>query len=150
MEVTSSMSEAERFWSKVNKTEHCWLWIAYRERYGIFKSGSKCIKAHRYSWVIANGDIPNNLRVLHRCDNPACVRPDHLFLGTQRDNILDMENKGRGRHHSGSLNGMAKLTETNVRSIKQSQKTLGELARIFAVSKQSVWKIRKGITWKTV
>lgn len=90
----------ERFWEKVNKTDSCWLWTAAiyskRKPYGVFQQGQGrgTIKAHVWSYTQAKGDT-NDLCVLHTCDNPRCVNPDHLFLGTRADNNKDMENKGR-------------------------------------------------------
>ena len=92
-----------RFWAKVAKTEDgCWNWIASKRHkgYGAFcyhrEDGTLVQgRAHRYSWEIHNGDIPDGMFVLHSCDNPACVNPDHLFLGTNQDNVDDMMRKGR-------------------------------------------------------
>lgn len=89
----------ERFWRKVHKTDGCWEWTGSRDRKGygkIAKGGAPTIPllAHRVSWAIHHGD-PGDLCVLHRCDNPPCVRPDHLFLGTIADNNRDMTQKGR-------------------------------------------------------
>src|SRR5688572_5586831 len=87
-----------RFWSKVDKTTTCWLWVGTRhyKGYGDFApSGQKKVKAHRYSWELHKGKIPNGMQVLHRCDNPPCVNPDHLFIGTNRDNVSDAIAKGR-------------------------------------------------------
>ena len=87
----------ERFWEKVDKTGNCWIWTAacMTNGYGQIWDGSKDRGAHRISWILHNGPIPNNLHVLHKCDNPPCVRPDHLFLGTPIDNMLDAKAKGR-------------------------------------------------------
>lgn len=93
-----------RFWSHVDKTGDCWLWTAsvFKDRYGYGKFNAasekptRVVYAHRFSWELANGPIPDGLWVLHHCDNPPCVRPDHLFLGTQSANVADMHSKGRG------------------------------------------------------
>lgn len=86
----------ERFWAKVNKTDGCWLWTASAWRgYGIFWADGRRWKAPRYSWALVNGPIPSGLMVCHRCDNPPCVRPSHLFIGTMSDNIRDAYAKGR-------------------------------------------------------
>lgn len=83
----------ETFWSKVDKTGECWVWVAGRfvTGYGAYRNQG----AHRVSWGLMNGPIPAGLFVLHRCDNPPCVRPDHLFLGTHTDNMHDKVAKGR-------------------------------------------------------
>ena len=89
---------ARRFWAKVEKTDGCWLWRAAtgaNGRYGRFGIGSKVLLAHRVAWTLAHGELPDAARVLHRCDNPLCVNPAHLFLGTQGDNLRDMTSKGR-------------------------------------------------------
>lgn len=90
---------ANAFWAKVNKTATCWLWTASRNwaGYGLCLVGKnrKLTNAHRVSWEMANGKIKGGLHVLHKCDVRNCVRPDHLFLGTHRDNMLDMRAKGR-------------------------------------------------------
>ena len=91
----------ERFWEKVKKSTDCWNWTAGTNSKGygrILNSRKECegeISAHRLSWVLHNGPIPEGLQVLHNCDNPPCVRPDHLFLGTNLDNMRDKKNKGR-------------------------------------------------------
>lgn len=105
-----------RFWSKVDKngpghTIHgqCWIWTASKFTHGIgygqCSYNGKNIVAHRVSWSISNGEIPKNSLVLHKCDNPICVRPDHLFLGTHKDNMQDMYCKGRNINKKGEEPG---------------------------------------------
>jgi hypothetical protein len=96
----------QRFWAKVEKTDGCWLWTAAKDRlgYGYFKWDGKQGKAYRYSWTLHNGPIPTGMCVLHRCDTPSCVNPAHLFLGTQADNVRDMDAKGR----RGTVEGMTR------------------------------------------
>lgn len=87
-----------RYWIKVRKTDECWEWIAGKRGktgYGSFKINGVVIDTHRVSWMIHFGPIPDGKCVLHKCDNRVCIRPDHLFLGTQLDNIRDMDKKGR-------------------------------------------------------
>jgi len=89
----------ERFWDKVQKSDGCWLWTAARNKSGYGRLGGVGMRtqlAHRLSWELAHGPIGENLLVCHRCDTPPCVRPDHLFLGTDADNHDDMDRKGRG------------------------------------------------------
>lgn len=103
----------ERFWSKVEKTDTCWIWTAAKiNGYGVFWHSGKNMKAHRLSYEAAFSPIPIGLYVLHHCDVPSCVNPAHLFLGTQRDNIQDMDSKGRGRRgiFPGESAPAAKLT----------------------------------------
>lgn len=92
---------SERFWRYVKKTKKCWLWIGTRQKPGYGRlglpGGKRVEYAHRLSWIIHKGPIPVGLKVLHTCDNPPCVRPSHLFLGTHEDNVADMWAKGRQR-----------------------------------------------------
>lgn len=127
-----------RFWKYVKKTDSCWLWIgAKRDQkrgYGtIVDNTGKNFRAHRVSWEMHNGQIPDGLFVLHKCDNPSCVNPDHLFLGTQTDNMQDMLRKNRGNQQKGEGNGRSKLTEKDVLLIRKqyasggiTQKKIGE------------------------
>jgi hypothetical protein len=103
-EIVMSNSIEERFWEKVDKNisnvfyngTRCWEWVAScdREGYGMFWVGGKTVLSHRVSWKLVYGEVPNGL-VLHKCDNPSCVNPEHLFLGTRLDNMIDMVKKGR-------------------------------------------------------
>lgn len=130
--ISNTKPLSERFWSKVRKEEGaaCWLWIGARfkgpREYGLLGNEQKEPRlAHRISWELNRGPIPTGMQVLHTCDNPPCVRPDHLFLGTQKDNMQDMISKGRNapqrdptRHARGEQHGRAKLTEDIIREIR--------------------------------
>lgn len=109
--VGSGRPLAERFWKRVDRVERpdaCWLWKGTKTRLGYGQIGADAqpgiyrpavLYAHRVAWELANGPIPTGLFVCHRCDTPGCVRPDHLFLGTQTDNMRDAAKKGRIRNH---------------------------------------------------
>lgn len=92
---------AERLWRRVRKTDGCWFWTGCRDKNGYgqiaLKRGEHSKLVHRISWQLTYGVIPDGLNVLHKCDTPTCCNPDHLFLGTQLDNMRDMRAKGRGR-----------------------------------------------------
>jgi len=130
-----------RFWKSVKKTKTCWNWTGYtREGYGAIGYHGKQPSVHRVSWEIHYGPIPEGLYVCHKCDNPLCVNPRHLFLGTHQDNMQDMMAKGRNgaithpeKAPRGERNGMAKLTKDLVLEIRSryavgeiSQRALGE------------------------
>src|SRR3954467_8753663 len=108
-----------RFWAKVAKSEECWLWQGANtggtDPHGSFNTGIENL-AHRFSWLLHFGPIPKGLKVLHTCDRPLCVRPDHLFLGTQRDNMQDCAKKGRIYSASTRKN---KLSDDDVREIRR-------------------------------
>jgi hypothetical protein len=142
----------ERFWEKVKKSvDGCWTWTAGTSKnfgYGWFRSGTgEPVHAHRFSWEIHYGPIPENQCVLHSCDNPLCVRPDHLFLGNRTKNAADRDGKGRGRNARGEDHGKAKLTEDDVRAIRKeySEGSCGyrKLSKQYGVSRQSIQAIIK-------
>lgn len=132
----------ERFWARVEKTDECWLWTAYRLRsgYGWLRVNKVGWLAHRRSWALCNGSIPDGLFVLHRCDNPSCVRPDHLFLGTHQDNMTDMATKGRGAHGEG--HGMRKHPERHPSVTVPERLARGERVNTARLTRGQVDEIR--------
>ena len=152
--------EAEgRFLDSIVWSFGCWTRKAWRDKDGYSKYSfqSKPIPAHRFSWMLHYGSIPDGLVVMHNCDNPGCVRPDHLALGTQADNIRDRDRKGRtNRWAPGSRQGekspRAILTEKDVLHIRSIPKhTHGyrkALAEKFGVSRQAIDSIRCGTSWR--
>lgn len=125
-----------------------WQGVRDKDGYGRIKGGK--LKAHRVAYEEAFGPIPVGQLVLHKCDNPPCCRPSHLFLGSHADNVHDMERKGRDRHPAGEDNGMAKLTMENVIDIRtrlRSGETGRVLAADFGVSEGLISKIRHGKRW---
>ncbi len=174
-------SPAERFWPRVQKTETCWLWTGNRpnNRYGRFNvSPVQSTGAHRFAYELTYGPIADGMLVCHKCDNPACVRPDHLFLGTPAENSADMVSKGRqarGDTHMsrtrpetlkrGAQNGMrmhpelvqgernprAILTNSQVLEIRRMYnegQTMASISRHFGVGHHVVRHIVHRLTWK--
>jgi hypothetical protein len=151
---------AERFWAKVHKTDSCWLWTGRPTKHGYGRFGVEYVSypAHRYSWVLHNGPIPEGLVVCHNCpggDNPACVNPAHLFLGTPLENTADMVTKGRqayGPRHGftlhperrprGQNNGRAKLTDAQARSLyvryANGERNISRLAQEYGVTRAAI------------
>ncbi len=149
---------AVRFWSKVNQTSDCWLWTGAKLQsgYGSFRFHRAARLAHRVAWELVKGPLPpwtgqrTGVCVLHRCDNMLCVNPDHLFLGTQADNMADRGAKGRHPRLHGESHGGAKLTESQVAAIRSDPRPQGELAAIYGVHKAHIGHIRRGDVWKHV
>lgn len=142
-----------QFWEKVQPTTGCWLWVAacVEDGYGVIRHQGKNLKAHRVSWELHNGPIPEGMCVCHHCDNPPCVRPDHLFLGTPADNNADMLRKGRGMGPRGSLSGWAKLNEEKVRQIRSlyasGEYTQKQLALMFGVVHTVISRVVRREIW---
>ena len=149
-----------RFFSRVQKSSKCWLWTGAKtgEGYGSFSIGGRDIGAHVYSYGMHVGPI-TGLWVLHKCDTPACVRPDHLFLGTPRDNTQDAIQKTRfvpfdvgDDRPRGVGHGMVKLTEDDILTIRREYKrgstTLTHLAKRFNITVANVSLIVNRVTWK--
>jgi HNH endonuclease len=153
----------QRFWQKVDKSGDCWLWtgatVGNRSvRYGNISRGRKgdgLIRAHRVSWELHFGPIPLGLKVLHHCDVGLCVRPEHLFLGTQKANVDDMIAKGRDRRWQpkGQVNRSARLTDAQIREIRQHFRDgllQREIAAIYGLSEGYVSSIVRGRNWSHI
>lgn len=147
----------DRFWRFVDKKgdDECWNWTANKDRrgYGLFNN-SITTKAHRLSWIISNGDIPDGMVICHKCDNPSCVNPNHLFIGTIKDNNLDKEAKGRARGTPGERNFGAILNEKQVNAIRflydSGKFSTYDLSDIFQVSRNAISRIVNRITWRHI
>lgn len=146
-----------RFWKYVSKTDSCWLWTGATntDGYGVIATyrgdGAKVYRrAHVISWEWANGPVPKGMSVCHNCpggDNPACVNPDHLWLGTTRQNQADKARKGRAK---GSNNGQSKLDEPKVAAIKamlSENITRRAIAAEFGVTVSTIDHIATGLSW---
>lgn len=148
----------EQFIARTDRTGPCWIWQGTPSHaYGVVQHEGRQHRANRLSYLLFVGSIPEGMCVLHRCDTPRCVRPDHLFLGTQADNMADMAAKGRARQSArravGTSHGLAKLSDDVVREAR-SRFTAGEsirgLARAFGVGRSTMGRVLHGQTWTHV
>lgn len=158
----------DRLWPKVDKSGDCWIWTGARDPNGYGRINHKtllygCRLVHRIAWEITNGPIPGNLFVCHRCDNPSCCNPDHLFLGTQFDNMRDAAMKGRAasgdrsgarthpeRISRGSAVGTSKLSAPQVliiRSLHESGMNNQQIAKRFNITPSNVSAIVRRRSW---
>lgn len=150
-------STITNFWSHVDKTSNpngCWEWTASKIQnglpYGKFHIHRKYVSAHRFSWMIHKGSIPSGMLVCHKCDNPSCVNPNHLFLGTNKDNAVDRSVKGRGAINS--RNGNSKLTDDKVLNIRNLYTNMHlsqeSIAAMFGICQSQVSRIVRKVHWK--
>jgi hypothetical protein len=135
----------ERFWAKVNKAGECWLWegTGVPAGYGTISIGGIRQYTHRVAWQFAHGPIPAGMLVCHTCDNPRCVREDHLFLGTVKDNSQDMLRKGRHRPYAGGGKNR-RFTPAQVCDMRRQHaagERLADLVRSFGGKKSLIWNI---------
>lgn len=141
---------ADRFWAKVVKADGCWGWSGTRNQYGrgqISRGGryGKLAMASHVSWELHHGQIPTGLWVLHKCDNPTCVNPQHLFLGTHQDNMDDAKAKGRmrGGHPPGERHPAAKLTTEQVIAIREDGRSQSKIAAAYGVTQSHISAIKR-------
>lgn len=153
-----------RFWSKVKvlpDTSKCWNWESskVKDGYGSIRIGGKFYRSHRLSYFIYNKIDPLEMHVLHNCDNPSCVNPSHLFLGTDKDNRIDCVKKGRNAKHinminydrKGEENGFSKLKKeevTQIRRMRLDGNSSKYLSKEFNVSRSTINDIIYNKTWK--
>ena len=141
-----AVSDEDRFWAATTKGDGCWMFSQTGSHpYGAMQwSGSRML-AHRVSWIIHRGPIPDGLYVCHSCDTPGCVNPDHLWLGDNAANMRDMAEKGRSKR--GEQHPKAKLTKADVLAIRESGDTQRSLASAYGVGHSTIWQIKRGGIW---
>lgn len=148
------MTEQERFLSKVKKTNYCWLFCG-QTKVGPYRSfwAKKNVLAHVYSYKIHNGPILPGKQINHTCDNPICVNPDHLYAGTQKQNVADCKKRGRLNRNKGEKHGRAKHTEQLVLDIRkefETCKNISEIARKYNINRRTASNIINRKTWKHI
>lgn len=142
----------DRFWAKVLKSEDCWEWIGTisKDGYGWFRlpgRNGKNVRSHRAGFEIQCHKIPDGAHVLHRCDNRRCVRGDHLFLGSNQDNVNDREAKRRGNPNKGSKHPRAKLTPDQVLAIRRDSRSQRVIAAEYGITNSHVSQVRRGLAY---
>lgn len=143
---TSLESLAARFWSKVEKTDGCWIWKAnlHRQGYGFFKIGQTNKLAHRVAYSLTYGeDLDPKVKLLHSCDNTSCVNPEHLSKGTQLENVMDMVSKGR---HVGT----SKLTADQIMAIREDTRPMAVIERDLGLAGGTVSRIKSGKRYRRI
>jgi hypothetical protein len=150
--ISRKSDKAASFLSYVEKRNGCWLWDGDIKPtgYGQAAYQGKKVNAHRVSYMLFKGPIPDGMHVMHQCDVRNCVNPDHLSLGTHLDNMRDMVAKGRRRGPARAEMPWRKLSEDDVRKILVSTEPGTVLAAKYGVTKGAIYAIRNGVTWKDI
>lgn len=159
--LTMPIGERLKAMTAINPKSGCWEWQGIkRNGYGRTIVGSRkdgtrrSVSSHRLAYEVWNGEIPNGYEVCHKCDNPSCINPDHLFVGTRQDNINDRESKGRNVTKIGEEQTRSKLTKKSVKDARWERAYKGtsfqKLATKYGVNKKTMQNAIKGITWKCV
>lgn len=139
-----------RMQGKFYITPSCWHWVAGKspKGYGVISAGKRSngmLRAHRVSYELYVGEIPKGMQVLHKCDNPSCINPDHLFLGTNAENVIDKTKKGRSRLVDvlgGEQNERSKLTDKQVVDIRNDNRSTRKIAKEYGVGKSLIWSVK--------
>jgi len=148
------MPKHKTFWDRYQKIGDCWIWqgSGNPRGYGQVSIKGKLQLVHRIAWILIYGEIPEGLRVCHRCDNRRCINPKHLFLGTDTDNVKDMWQKDRN-NHKGEHNPFAKLTDEEVRQIKKllsQNEPVKKIANLYNVKPIAIYHIKEGHNWSHI
>jgi hypothetical protein len=142
----------ERLWARVDRSagpSGCWPWTGPHLRgYGQFSVENRTVRTHRMAWQATHGNIADGMCVLHRCDNPPCCNPSHLFLGTNAENTADKIRKGRARYLHGEDNPMARLSAADVMAIRSAEGPQTAIGARFGICQTSVSQIKLGKRWK--
>lgn len=152
----NSLPMPERFWAYTEKRGDCLVWTGAvnKNGYGCIRINGKSITASRKAFELSKGKIPNGLFILHRCDNPLCVNPEHLFAGTHRDNMHDRDSKGRmggvAISSKGEGNVKAKLTAVDVLTIRSSAEGSRKLGKQYGVDRVTIQGIRRRSIWRHI
>jgi hypothetical protein len=143
-----TLSQRLEHFSKVDAATGCWLWTASTNKSGYGRLGvdGKVFLAHRLAYAVAHGAIPDGMHVCHRCDTPACINPDHLFIGTNADNMLDKLSKNR--QSKGSDFSSTKLTEAQVAAIRLDKRPQWVIAQDYGISQSQVSLIHRNEEWR--
>lgn len=138
----------QRSFSKIQISEKgCWIWTGIKQGSGkLYGRVKHNVSAHRFFYEFYNGKIPQGMNVCHRCDDPTCCNPNHLFLGTQKENVHDAMSKGRLPR--GLTHGMAVLTEEKVLAIRNDPRPQRAIARDYNLAQSHVWRIKHGLSWR--